>query len=137
MLELCADRVWLVRGGGCQPFDGDVADYRRLLQEERRSERREAREDKAARKEERRNGDGRRSGLAAEKRAVRDTEARIQRLVKERDTIRGRLADPTVYEGPGAHIAGLQIKLAEVETALAQAENAWLAAQEVLEAAGS
>ncbi len=151
LVELCADRLWLVRDGGCRPFDGDVADYRRQLEQERRSERREAREGKLARKEERKeerqaDGNGRskaprspatRQNLAAERRAVRDAENRVERLTKMRDEAMRLLADPGLYERPGNDVARLQIKLAEIETELAKAEDAWLAAQEALEAVGA
>src|SRR5262249_45846144 len=36
LIELCADRLWLVAGGTCRPFEGDLDDYRRVLIEERR-----------------------------------------------------------------------------------------------------
>src|SRR3546814_10062522 len=32
LIELTADRLWLVHGGTCKPFDGDMDDYRKLLQ---------------------------------------------------------------------------------------------------------
>ena len=31
LLEACADRLWLVADGRVQNFDGDMADYRRLV----------------------------------------------------------------------------------------------------------
>ena len=31
LIETTADRLWLVAGGGVQPFDGDLEDYRRFL----------------------------------------------------------------------------------------------------------
>src|SRR3546814_8854873 len=36
LIELTADRLWLVHGGTCKPFDGDLDDYRKLLLEQRR-----------------------------------------------------------------------------------------------------
>ncbi|MFN4089068.1 MAG: ABC transporter ATP-binding protein, partial [Alphaproteobacteria bacterium] len=134
LVELCADRLWLVRDGGCSPFDGDIADYRRMLQEERRSERREAREEKAARKEQMRE-QAPRGDMAARKRSVRDAETRVGRLGKARAEALRLLADPALYDRPGSDVGRLQIKLAEIEAELARAEDAWLAAQEQLEAA--
>ena len=138
LVELCADRLWLVRDGGCQPFDGDVSDYRRQLQQEKRAEKREARDDKSARKEQRGASGGlSRQNLAAERRAVRDAEARVDRLTKAREQAMRLLADPGLYERPGNDVARLQVKLAEIEAELATAEDAWLAAQETLEATAS
>src|SRR3954466_4384607 len=39
LIELTADRLLLVDGGACRPFDGDLDDYRKLLLEKRRAER--------------------------------------------------------------------------------------------------
>ena len=39
LIELTADRLWLVADGTCRPFDGDLDDYRQLLLEKRRAER--------------------------------------------------------------------------------------------------
>src|SRR5206468_6105334 len=36
LIELTADRLWLVSDGTCRSFEGDLDDYRRRLLEERR-----------------------------------------------------------------------------------------------------
>src|SRR5262245_12589881 len=51
LIELCADRLWLVAEGACRPFDGDMEDYRRFLLEERRELRAAARGDGGGRGE--------------------------------------------------------------------------------------
>ncbi|MDX1576148.1 MAG: ABC-F family ATP-binding cassette domain-containing protein, partial [Kiloniellales bacterium] len=43
LIELIADRLWLVAEGTVTPFDGDLEDYRRQLLEQRREERAAAR----------------------------------------------------------------------------------------------
>jgi ATP-binding cassette subfamily F protein 3 len=51
MVERVADRLWLVKDGKCDTFDGDLQDYRDFIIESRREERREekkARESKEA-----------------------------------------------------------------------------------------
>ena len=40
LVELCADRLWVARDGTCQPFEGDIADYRKVILEGRRAARR-------------------------------------------------------------------------------------------------
>ena len=37
LVELCADRLWVARDGTCQPFEGDIADYRKVILEGRRA----------------------------------------------------------------------------------------------------
>ena len=39
LVDATADRLWLVKDGDCQPFDGDMGDYRQLLERERRATR--------------------------------------------------------------------------------------------------
>ena len=43
LVELCADRLWVVRDGGCHRFEGDMNDYRDELIAQRRATRSRAR----------------------------------------------------------------------------------------------
>lgn len=49
MVERVADRLWLVKDGAVQPFDGDLNDYRQFIIQSRRDDRRaeKTRQDKA------------------------------------------------------------------------------------------
>ncbi|WP_366654573.1 ABC-F family ATP-binding cassette domain-containing protein [Fodinicurvata sp. EGI_FJ10296] len=38
LVDLAAERLWLVERGGCRPFDGDMDDYRKYLADARRTE---------------------------------------------------------------------------------------------------
>jgi ATP-binding cassette subfamily F protein 3 len=138
LINLTADRLWLVAGGTCKPFDGDLDDYRRLLLSERRALNAAAR-------------DRRRSATAAErtveappppvsrsnagklKRAAEAAEKRLAELTKRKAAIAQRLADPALYREAAPQVAQLQAKFAEIDHAIAEAESAWLQAQEALE----
>src|SRR6185369_5728750 len=68
LIELCADRLWLVKGGTVGAFEGDLDDYRKLLLDDARAAARgenaaKRERDRPSRKEERRQ--------AADQRAVR------------------------------------------------------------------
>ena len=39
LVDATADRLWLVKNKDCQPFEGDMSEYRNLLERERRAER--------------------------------------------------------------------------------------------------
>ena len=57
LIELTADRLWLVNEGRCLGYDGDLDDYRRLLLDQRRERGRDKiieRADPVSRKEKRR-----------------------------------------------------------------------------------
>ena len=135
LIEMVCDRLWLVAEGSCKAFDGDLADYRRLLMEQRRAEKRDGRDDRARddRKEARRERAQSRAETAHLRKAVKDAEKTLDSLSRERAQVEARLADPALYTKPGADIAGLQKDLARLTKAMDEAEHAWMAAMEALE----
>jgi ATP-binding cassette subfamily F protein 3 len=142
LIELIADRLWLVAGGTVRSFDGDLEDYRKLLIEQRRAERRRQRNDTAeqtkaaSKKDKRRAAAEARAAVADLRREIRSAERRVEKLDAKKSALEARLADPEVYNGPTAALMKLQVQHGAVKQALAEAEEAWLAAQEALEEAG-
>ena len=134
LVELVADRLWLVSDGTARPFDGDLDDYRALLIERARPV---AKPDAAPnRKDERRERAEARAAVAPLRKQARDAEARIAKLNAERATIEAKLADPKLYApGNADKITAAQTRLAAIGREVAAAEAAWLAAEEALEAA--
>ncbi|MFN3077862.1 MAG: ABC-F family ATP-binding cassette domain-containing protein [Alphaproteobacteria bacterium] len=143
LVELVADRLWLVADGGCQDFDGDLDDYRRLLLDRARDQRREMRAaggdgsaaDRSRRKEARRADAEARSRLAPLRRMVEQAERKVGSLERSRAELEARLADPALYDGPPDRLTALRVELGTVTKALAEAEAAWLEAQLALEEA--
>ncbi len=135
LIDLVCDRLWLVAEGTCQPFDGSLDDYRRLLLDQRRGVRRAGAGD----------GDGRRRGRQARaavraetallRQAAREAEARMGSLQKQKATIETELADPQIYAGRTEEVTKRQVRLAQVTAGLAAAEAAWIKAHEALETA--
>ncbi|WP_421710057.1 ATP-binding cassette domain-containing protein [Algihabitans sp.] len=148
LVELVADRLWLVQNGTVQPFEGDMADYRQLLLEQRRAERRQAKAEarsqsgadgpvsQADARDRRRQAAVQRNALADLKKAARQAEARLEKLQAALDLLEQELADPALYDGPADRLIRLQTKHAEVAAAIAETEERWLEAQGSLEAAG-
>jgi ATP-binding cassette subfamily F protein 3 len=135
LLELVADRLWLVADGTARAFDGDLEDYRRHLDEERRrTNPREERTGGSSRKDERRAAAERRRALEPLRRRVRDAEAAMERLGREKAEFDRLLADPATYAGNGERTTEALRRQAELARALADAEQTWLAAAEALEA---
>ena len=134
LVELVADRLWLVADGTVRPFDGDLDDYRALLAERARPA---AKPDAApTRREERRERAEARAAVAPLRRQAREAEARIAKLAAERASIEAKLADPKLYApGNAEKITAAQTRLAAVAREIGAAEAAWLAAEEALEAA--
>ena len=140
LVELVADRLWLVQDGRVRNFDGDMEDYRRLLLEQRRTERREARSEKSKlagpnRREQRRAAAEARAATASLRKAAQHAEKRLERLTWERAALEAELARPELYEEGGAKVSELQKRLADIDKAIAAAEAQWLEAEEAIESA--
>ncbi len=93
LVELVADRLWLVADGTAKPYDGDLDDYRGLLAERARP----ARTDAPTRKDDRRVRAEARVQTAPLRKQARDAEAALARLSAERASLEKKLADPAVY----------------------------------------
>ncbi len=134
LVELVADRLWLVGDGTVRPYDGDMDDYRALLVERARPVRVDAAPN---RRDDRRERAEARVQLAPLRRRARDAEALIAKLGTERAAIEARLADPALYASKHAgEVTTLKQRLAAVQREASAAETAWLEAEEALEAAG-
>jgi ATP-binding cassette subfamily F protein 3 len=142
LIELIAERLWLVADGTVAPYDGDLEDYRGLLAEQRRAERRADKPDKAgsangraSRKDKRRAAAEARASVAHLRKAAKQAEARLETLTRRKQAIEARLAAPEVYDGPTAALQDLQLEHGALKQAIAEAEDAWLNAQAALEEA--
>ncbi len=143
LIELCADRLWIVADGTCRSFDGDLDDYRRMLLDSKRERggRRgngttadEAPAHTASgRKEQRRAAAEARAASQNLRKTVEEAARRIEKLQARLATLEARLADPGIYNGPTAKLMELQVKYGAAKRDLAAAEETWLAAQERLE----
>jgi ATP-binding cassette subfamily F protein 3 len=133
LVELVADRLWMVADGTVRPFDGDLDDYRALLSERARPL---GKAEITARKDDRRERAAARAALAPLRKQAKDAEALLARLTAERATIEAKLADPALY-GPGRarDIASANARLTSIKREADAAEAAWLAAEEALDGA--
>jgi ATP-binding cassette subfamily F protein 3 len=133
LVELVADRLWLVADRTVRPFDGDLDDYRALLAERARPT---GRAEISGRKDDRRERAAARAALAPLRKQAKDAEARLARLTAERVAIETKLADPALYAvGRANDIAVANARLASIRREAATVEAQWLAAEEALEAA--
>ncbi len=137
LVELVADRLWLVADGTVRPFEGDMDEYRALLAERARGGR-DAKAEAPSRRDERRERAESRVQTAPLRRRARDAEAALAKLGAERARIERLLADPALYaNGRGADVATAQRELARVARETEAAETAWLEAEAALEEAAA
>jgi ATP-binding cassette subfamily F protein 3 len=138
LIELTADRLWLVADGQVKPYDGDLDDYRRLLlggSPPKASK--EARNGSAGPAEvkpaapQRKPAD--RNEVLKRRQAVRAAEKKLERLSKERASVAATLADENTYRSLGDELDTLLKRHAELEAAVEVAETRWLEAEEALE----
>ena len=129
LLELVADRLWLVNNGHVTPYEEDLESYRKqLLSADKPSK-------KTPSKAERPKPASREKILSLRS-DVRKSEARLEKLNEMRDKLAIKLADSALYDDTRiGELATWNKKYAEVMEALERAEALWLAAQEKLESA--
>src|SRR6185437_11968843 len=133
LVELVADRLWLVADGTVRGFEGDLDDYRALLAERARPA---AKQDGPNRRDDRRDRAEARAAVAPLRKQARAAEARLAKLAEERAAIEAKLADPALYApGRAAEVTTANTRLAALAREAAATEAEWLAAEEALEGA--
>jgi ATP-binding cassette subfamily F protein 3 len=133
LVELVADRLWLVADGTVRPFDGDLEDYRRLVLTRAASRNGAAAEAGGARRMPRQLAAERRRGLEPLRRRARAAEETIARLNQEKAALDRVLATPVTFNGDGRAMADALKRRAELVRGIEQAESEWLAAEEAIE----
>lgn len=134
MVERVADRLWLIKDGACEPFDGDLDDYRKFIIQSRREERKEerAKKSKAAKNEAKSSTKPDSSLLKKAAQAEQD----VLKLTAEKEKLEAQMAQPGFYNNSG-DAAKVQKKYDEVVSKLNEQEAQWLDFQEQLERASA
>ena len=140
LLDVCADRLWLVANGRVTPFDGDLDDYRRHVLSDRGDSgggrTNQGRGQKSNRRD-RRGVSDRRAATAPLRQRVARCEAAVGRLNDEIARIDATLAKAGLFAREPAKAAALAKARAEAVASLRSAEDDWLAASAAFEAANA
>ncbi|MDI1229513.1 MAG: ABC-F family ATP-binding cassette domain-containing protein [bacterium] len=131
MVERVADRLWLVKDGACQNFNGDLDDYRDFILKSRREERKEEKEKRAKEAKETKTVSG---PSPKNDKKVADAEKAVEKLSKEKERLEGLMALPEYYNNP-QKIKETKATYATVMKDLEKQEAIWLEAQEAQEQA--
>ena len=130
LMELVADRLWLVADRTVKPFDGDMDEYAKfVLDRARTASRAPAKAAPAPAPT------SARPALAPLKRKLEAAEVVLARetgLLAEADAA---LDDPRLYQGDPVRLTDLRQRRARIAERLAKAEAVWVAAAESYEAA--
>ncbi|MCH2165005.1 MAG: ABC-F family ATP-binding cassette domain-containing protein [Marinovum sp.] len=131
LLNLVADRLWLVKEGRVTPYDTDLEAYRGELIAPRKSG-----SAKPKPKLEYAPKRASRDTILKRRAELRKCEERIEKLTEMHEKLTTKLADPALYEDDRIdQLEGWNRKYAELEEAMDKAETLWMAAQEALDAA--
>jgi len=143
LIEACADRLWVVRGGTVKSYDGDMDSYRTDLIAERgvanRSKSANGKPEAArvARVDARRAAADKRASLAPLKKAMQAAEKKVETLTVAIARLDARLADPEFYSRDAQSAQTTAIERGQLAKQLAEAEDIWLGASEAYEAANA
>jgi len=142
LLDACADRLWIVRGGTVRPYAGDIDQYRAECLAERgahpdaaRTKRRANGVDRPTAQDGRRQAAQSRAELAPLRRTVTKAEAEVELLSKRITAIDRDLADSALYLRDPVRAQALARERGGLIRARAEAEALWLAASEAYEEA--
>jgi ATP-binding cassette subfamily F protein 3 len=127
LVEMVADRLWIVGEGTVKPYDGDMDDYRKLLADRARP----AKPAKAGKSAVVPRGE--RPDAAPLKRKARDAEAKLARLTQEKAKLEAALTDAGLYAaGRAGDLQRTTERLSRLTAEAEAAEAVWLAAEEAL-----
>ncbi|MFV0368404.1 MAG: ATP-binding cassette domain-containing protein [Hyphomicrobiaceae bacterium] len=149
LVAASADRLWLVKGGSVEAYDGDIDSYRADLLAERTGRSRPGSspdntsagggsEDKIAsqsRADQRRAAAERRAELAPLKKALEAADKNVARLTGEISKLDLLLADTELYNAEPERAQKAAAQRGKLARQLADAEDAWLEAGEAYEQA--
>jgi ATP-binding cassette, subfamily F, member 3 len=139
LIEACADRLWVVRAGTIQSYEGDIDGYRAELLTERgagtRGPTKGSDAARSARADQRRANADKRASLAPLKKAMQTSERAVEAISVEIARIDQLLADPQIYVRDAARAQSAGIERGQLVKRLTQAEEAWFEASEAYERA--
>lgn len=128
LIDAVADDLWLVHGGTCRPYDGDMEDYKKLLLTSK-----ENKQEKKAKEEEQRQKQQAKLKVQEQKAAekelrkkLRQAEKAMEELSRRKTEIENKFQNQLTTQ----EIISLQKELKEIETTLAKAEEDWLTISE-------
>ena len=137
LVESVADRLWLVKDGAVNSFDGDMDDYKKLILQNTKTQK-PAKDKKQALK------NNSSAATSAPKKInpvklksqARDLEAKIEKLNTKKVSLEAEMAAPDFYsKNDGDMIAKTTAQLSEVIENLAKNEENWLEVLALLEEA--
>ncbi len=131
MVERVADRLWIVRDGECQHFEGDLDDYRDFTMKARREERKEGKKkkNKAANNNKADKKSKKENKTALNPQNLAKLEQKITKLEKQKADLEALMSSEGFFTKPHTETSKVQADHAAITAELEIAEATWLEAQ--------
>ncbi len=128
LIEATVDRLWLVKDGTVQVFEGDLEDYRaEIVSTPKKDEAKKAAGEETVNKaDQRKQAAEKRSAFAPLKKKINELESLTAKLEKQIQALDAELADPALYEKSPAKAAAKAKERSDAASRLAAAEDEWL-----------
>jgi ATP-binding cassette subfamily F protein 3 len=117
LVENVCDRLWLVADGTCQPYEGDLEDYRKLIVAQRKRERENTKQ------EARRNKNDKKSGGSDTEKQTAKLEEAVRILTEKKDEMENALAVAST-SGDANQLVRLNKSYSQLQKELDDAEKA-------------
>jgi len=124
MVERVADRLWVVKDGECQHFDGDLEDYRNFTMQARREDRKAGKK-----KKDKTTSDAPKETTSINPQAIAKLEKEIAKLGTQKAELETLMSAEGFYNKPHEETTKVQEKHTQIASDLEAAETQWLAAQ--------
>jgi ATP-binding cassette subfamily F protein 3 len=136
LVELVADRLWLVADGTVKPFEGDMDEYRQLLADRARAAARGDDPGSVPAAGTRKQRAMSRQETAPIKARIKEIDKELAKLALESGLIEKRLSDPATYaKRKPEDITWANTRRIAIQRSIARLEEEWLSLTEQLEAA--
>ena len=138
LIETTVDQIWIAENGTIRMFDGDMAEYERLLLAGTQNSTGGSKQGNSGapdRKALRQEAAERRARLAPLRKTIRSIEDKMARLGTELSKVEQKLADPRLYQGHPDDAIALGKEKARFSAEIAALEEDWLEKSAELEAA--
>lgn len=139
LVELCADRLWLIKEGQVTRFEGDMEDYRELILSANKtkptSPNKKTPSIENNKVDLRKQAASRRQSLSPLKKAVEKTEKKLEQLNEKLGKLDKALSEPGLFENKLDLATKLSKQRADTIEEIAQTEHNWLQAVEAFDKA--
>jgi ATP-binding cassette subfamily F protein 3 len=133
MVERVADRLWLIKDGGCSVFDGDMDDYRKFVVKSRNEDKKKEKEKAPKKSAAKTAPPAKKATPAALQKKSEKIEKAIADLQQEKEKLETLLSDASLY-ADAQKSQEVQQQYQTVSNDIEQQEKLWLDIQSEMEA---